>query len=211
MVPREIGEEAAASTLGTDRAWEVNPSFALTEKTMPRVSQVGHDLDGIPLAIELAAARLKMLTVDQLAVRLKDRFRVLTGGSRTLPRQQTLRAAIDWSFGLLGESERALLRRLSIFAGGFRLEAAEEVCAWDPLTADEILDLLDALAAKSLLVVDEERDVPRYRLLETIRQYVAERVTAASEDRPLQTRHREWFLEVARHGEQELHGPNQLA
>ena len=209
-LPLEIVAESAAIALFTDRARAVNPSFTLTEKTMPLVSQVCHDLDGIPLAIELAAARLKMLTVDQLAVRLKDRFRVLTGGSRTLPRQQTLRAAIDWSFGLLGESERALLRRLSIFAGGFRLEAAEEVCSWDPLTSDEILDLLDALAAKSLLVVDEGREVPRYRLLETIRQYAAERVTAAGEDRPLQTRHREWFLEVARRGEQELHGPNQL-
>jgi predicted ATPase/class 3 adenylate cyclase len=211
LLPLDVTAESAAVVLFTDRAAAANPSFTLTEKSAPLVVQICGALDGIPLAIELAAARLKMLSIEQLAVRLKDRFRVLTGGSRTaLPRQQTLRAAIDWSFELLAEPERALLRRLSIFAGGFRLEAAEAICAWDPLTADDVLDLLDALAAKSLLVVEEARDVPRYHLLETIRQYAAERVTAAAEDKPLQTRHREWFLDVARRGEQELHGPDQL-
>src|SRR5262249_41289423 len=154
------------------RAGTVQPRFRLTRQNAHAVAQICQRLDGIPLALELAAARVKLLTVDQIAERLDDRFRLLTGGSRTaLPRHQTLRAAIDWSYDLLAEPERTLLRRLSVFAGGWTLEAAEAVCADENLAADAVLELLAHLVDKSLVLVEEsgEGEV-RYRLLETMRQ-----------------------------------------
>lgn len=206
----EVLAQSAAVALFLDRAAGVNPSFRLTEKSAPLVVQICRELDGIPLAIELAAARLMMLSVEQIADRLKDRFRLLTGGSRTaLPRQQTLRAAIDWSFELLTAPERMLLRRLSVFAGGFALDAAESVCARDSIDPADVLDLLTALASKSLLVVDEKLD-RRYRLLETLRQYAAERMSQAGEAKQLQELHRGWFLSLAERAENELHGPEQF-
>lgn len=129
-------------------------------------------MDGIPLAIELAAARVKALPVEKLAERLDDRFRLLTGGSRTaLPRQQTLRATIDWSYDLLTEPERALLRRVSVFAGGWTLEAAEAIGSGDGIEEREVLNLLTTLVEKSLVQYEEQEGEERYRLLETVRHY----------------------------------------
>jgi predicted ATPase/class 3 adenylate cyclase len=158
--------------LFVDRAATVLPTFTVTEENAPAVAQVCRRLDGIPLALELAAARVKALPVQQLAARLEDRFRLLTGGSRTaLPRQQTLRATMDWSYDLLSEPERALLRRLSVFHGGWTLEAAEAVCVAEGIEAEAILDLLTALVDRSLVLYEEQEEAGRYRLLETVRQY----------------------------------------
>jgi predicted ATPase len=199
-----------AVRLFIDRALLVQPSFAVTNANAPAVAEVCHCLDGIPLAIELAAARVKLLSPEQIMGRLEDRFRLLTGGSRTaLPRQQTLRAAIDWSYDLLSEGERVLLRRLSVFAGGWSLEAAEAVCGGEGIAAAEVLDLLTQLADKSLLLVDEGEGAARYRLLETIRRYGAEKRASAGEEGVLRERHRDWYLVLAEEAEPELQGPRQ--
>jgi predicted ATPase/class 3 adenylate cyclase len=205
-------DEVAASTavaLFVDRARSASPSFQLTGQNAPLVVQVCQRLDGIPLAIELAASRLSLLSLPQMLTRLNDRFRLLTGGRRTaLPRQQTLRAAIDWSHEMLAEPERTLLRRVSVFSGGFTLDLAEEICAWPALDAADILDLLGTLVSKSLVVYEEAG--PRYRLLETIREYAAERARVSVEDVELQKRHRARFLALAEEADRELHGPTQL-
>src|SRR6202011_5624338 len=137
----------------------------------PALVKVCRRLDGIPLAIELAAARLRVLTVEQIAARLDDRFRLLTGGSRTaLRRQQTLRALVDWSHDLLSDREQTLFRRLAVFAGGWQLEAAEEVCGFGDLDSSDVLDLLGSLVDKSLVVIDHgAAETERFRLLETLR------------------------------------------
>ncbi|MDQ6710307.1 MAG: adenylate/guanylate cyclase domain-containing protein, partial [Candidatus Dormibacteraeota bacterium] len=204
--------ESAAVALFADRAMAASPTFRITEANAAQVVQVCQRLDGIPLAIELAASRLSLLTLPQLVTRLNDRFKVLTGGRRTsLPRQQTLRATIDWSYELLSEPERVLLRRVFVFAGGFTLELAEEVCAWDPLDADDLIDLLSALVAKSLVAVEEQPGGFRYRQLETIREYAAERARTAGEEVEVQGRHRSRFLALALEAEDNIHGPEQLA
>ena len=201
--------ESAAVALFVDRATAAAPSFQLTKENASQVVQICQRLDGIPLALELAAKRLSLLTLPQMISRLDDRFRLLTGGGRTaLPRQQTLRAAIDWSHELLAEPERTLLRRVSVFAGGFSLELAEEICAWEPLDPADMLDLLGTLVSKSLVVYEEAGS--RYRLLETIREYAVERARGAKEDGELQTRHRTRFLTLAEEAEREMHGPAQL-
>ncbi len=139
-------------------------------------------LDGIPLAIELAAARVKALSVEQIAVRLDDRFRLLTGSGRgALPHHQTLRAALDWSYNLLTEPERTLLRRLAVFAGGFSLDAAEAVCVGSDLDVAQVLDLLTRLVDKSLVLFEEHNGEGRYLLLETVRQYALDRLLEAGE------------------------------
>jgi tetratricopeptide (TPR) repeat protein len=169
-------------------------------------------LDGIPLAIELAAARLKVLSLEQIVLRLDNRFRLLTGGSRTaLPRQQTLRATIDWSYELLSEAERALLRRLSVFSGGASLEAVEAVCTGELIDAGEVLDLLTDLTSKSMVLVADSGNAPRFGLLETIRQYGQEQLLEACEAEDLRRRHRDWFLSLAGRAEHELRGPEQLS
>jgi non-specific serine/threonine protein kinase len=174
------------------------------------VAQVCYRLDGMPLAIELAAARVKVLAVEQIAARLDDRFRLLTGGSRTvLPRHQTLRAAIDWSYHLLSETERALLRRLAVFSGGWTLEAAESVCANECGAASGILDLLTSLVDKSLVLVETRRGEARYRLLETVRQYGADRLEESGESGDLKRRHLGWYLAVAERAAPKLRGPEQ--
>ena len=151
-------------------------------------------LDGIPLALELAAARVRALPVEQLASRLDDQLRLLTGGSRAaLPRQQTLRAAVDWSYALLPEPERVLLRRLSVFAGGWPLAAAEGVCAGDGLDAADIFALLVDLVDKSLVVAEPEGDEARYRLLEILREYGGERLREVGEEAVVRRRHLEWY------------------
>ncbi len=184
------------------RAQAARPGFALTAANAALVVQLCAQLDGIPLALELAAARLRALPLDQLAARLDDRFRLLTGGSRTaLPRQQTLQATLDWSYRLLEEEECLLLRRLSVFAGGWTLEAAEVVCADAAIEAWRVLDLLTGLVDKSLVVPDELGTAPRYRLLETVRQYARERLGETGEGAAVRDRHRDWCLVLAEQSE----------
>lgn len=175
--PAEVVSRFDAVRLFTARAEAVRTGFRVTSDNARAVASLCHRLDGMPLAIELAAARLRILSPEQIASRLDDRFRLLTGGSRTaLPRQQTLQAAIDWSYDLLEEQEKVLFDRLSVFQGGFTLEAAEAVCASAPLDAHRVLDLLSHLVDKSLVTAADARDGVRYRMLETLRQYGRERL-----------------------------------
>jgi non-specific serine/threonine protein kinase len=186
---------------------------------------ISRRLDGLPLAIELAAARFGVLSVGQIAERLDDRYRLLTSGGRTaLPRQQTLRAAMDWSHALLTGPERALLRRLAVFAGGFSLEAAEAVCGDkgqgmgdtgeeetrsrvpSRVRSEDVLDLLAQLVDKSLVIAERQDGAARYRLLETVRQYAREKLDDAEEGVAVRDRHRDWYLALAEAAEPELHG-----
>src|SRR5687768_9686059 len=170
-------DASEAVRLFVDRAQAAVASFQLTAANAASVAQICRRLDGLPLAIELAAARSRALPPEQLAARLDDSFRVLTSGSRTaVPRHRTLREAIDWSYRLLDERERTLLQRLSPFAGDFTLEAAESVCADADFDAGDVLDTLGALVDKSLVVMREAEGTARYYLLETIRQFAAERL-----------------------------------
>jgi predicted ATPase len=192
------------------RAVAVQPSFRLTPANAPAVTAVCHALDGIPLAIELAAARVRALSVEKVAERLSDRFRLLTGGDRTtLPRQQTLRACIDWSHNLLAERERVLLRRLAVFAGGWTLEAAEAVGSGGDIVTSDVLDLLTGLVEKSL--VESEAAVKRYRLLETVRQYAQEQLDASGEGDATRSRHGAFYLVLALEAKPMLVGPEQGA
>jgi predicted ATPase/DNA-binding SARP family transcriptional activator len=197
-------EDAEAVRLFVERARDAVPGFALSDANAAAVAQVCRRLDGIPLAIELAAARAKVLAPEQIARRLDDVFALLASGARTvLPRHRTLRAVIDWSYEMLSEEERLLLQRLSVFAGGFSLEAAERVCADGRIARAEVLELLAMLVDRSLVTMQEVEEVARYRLLETVRQYGAERLRAAGEEEALQDRHLAFFLDLA--GEAEPH------
>ncbi|TME39743.1 MAG: tetratricopeptide repeat protein [Chloroflexi bacterium] len=210
LPPVETLADYAAIALFVDRSTAALGDFALDADNAPLVAEVCERLDGIPLAIELAAAKLRVLSLAQVARRLGDRYRLLTGGSRTaLPRQQTLRAAIDWSYDLLSDPQQATLRKLSVFAGGISLEAAEEVCAGAIIEPADVVDLLADLVAKSLLVVDRTGDDARYRMLETIRQYASERLLDAGEAEPVRDRHRAWFQALAEQAEPELRGSRQ--
>lgn len=187
--------ECDAARLFLERARAVNPSFALTNENAASVTQICRRLDGIPLAVELAAARVRSLPPQQIAARLDDRFRLLTGGSRTaLPRHRTLRAAFDWSFDLLPAAEQVLLCRLSVFGGSLSLEAAEGVCGGGPVNRDDVLDLLSYLVDKSLLMPEEGSTEARYRMLETIRDYAQERMSESGEAPAVYARHRDWFV-----------------
>ncbi|MBV9852517.1 MAG: tetratricopeptide repeat protein [Armatimonadetes bacterium] len=192
--------------LFADRAALGQPGFALTAQNVSGVVQICRQLDGIPLAIELAAARVGVLPVDRLASRLSDSFRLLTRGSRTvLPRHQTLQATMDWSYALLTETERAVLCRLSVFAGGWTLEVAEQVCADDSVPPDEATEALFRLADKSLVVVEDDAEGGgRCRLLETIRQYGGERLVALNEAPAMRRRHYDWALAWARDSDARL-------
>jgi non-specific serine/threonine protein kinase len=188
----------SAVRLFVERARARQPGFGLTEGNAAAIVEVCRRLDGIPLAIELAAARLGALSVEQIAARLDDRFRLLTGGPRTvLPRQQTLRAAIDWSYDLLSEAERVLLRRLAVFQGGWTLEAAEAICAGDGLARGAILDGLTGLVEKSQVYLEEAEGEMRYRLLETVQQYASEQLDAAGDAVDVRDRHLDWYLALA--------------
>jgi len=201
-----------AARLFVERAVAAQPSFVLTDRNAIAVAQICHRLDGIPLALELAAARVKALSAEQIAARLDDRFRFLTGGSRTaLPRQQTLQAMIDWSYSLLTDPERRLFRRLSVFIGGWTLAAAETVCAGEGLEAQEVLDLLIQLVNKSLVVAEEQGDESRFRLLETIRQYARARLFESEEIRTVANRHVDFFTKLAEEAEQNLSSHEQQA
>jgi predicted ATPase/DNA-binding SARP family transcriptional activator len=186
-----------AVRLFTERAAAARPGFCLDEQTGPLVAEICRRLDGLPLAIELAAARIRTLPVQEIASRLDDRFGLLTTGARTaIRRQQTLRAAIDWSYELLSEPERLLLARLSVFAASWSLEAAEAVCGDHQLPADQVLDLVSRLVDRSLLR-PEPGPAARFRLLETIRAYASERLQELGEKAALQPRHAEYFLGLA--------------
>jgi predicted ATPase/DNA-binding CsgD family transcriptional regulator/tetratricopeptide (TPR) repeat protein len=190
-------ERHAAIRLFVERAAAVRPGFALGADNAAAVIGLCRTLDGIPLAIELAAARIGALSVEQIAARLGDRFLLLASGDRTAPpRQQTLRAAVDWSYDLLSEPEQALLRRLAVFAG-WSLDMAEQVCADEAMPADRVLDLLTALIDKSLVTLDAELSGDaRYRLLDTIREYAAGRLVASGEQPELLRRHRDYMLRL---------------
>ena len=198
-----VGSSILASELGSidacqlfvERAKAVQPAFELTDQNARSVAQLCRRLDGIPLAIELAAARVRTLPVEQIASRLDDRFRLLTGGSRTaVARHQTLRATIDWSYDLLTDPERGVLRRLSVFAGGATLEAAESVCADDSIDSMDILDVLGRLVEKSLVFTDPAASEARFRLLETVREYARTKLIEANEGESTFRRHRDLYL-----------------
>jgi predicted ATPase/DNA-binding CsgD family transcriptional regulator/Tfp pilus assembly protein PilF len=193
-----VGDELAgheAIRLFAARAAGARPGFALTEQNLASVARLCRTLDGIPLGIELSAARVRALSVDQIADRLRDRFQLLDSGDRTAPpRQQTLRATVDWSYELLDGPEQMLLRRLAVFSG-WNLDMAEQVCSDDAIPAEAVLDLLISLIDKSLVVLDGEvAGDARYRLLDTIREYALERLVAAGEESRLFLRHRECVL-----------------
>ena len=197
--------------LFAERGQAIQKTFALNGSNALPVAQICASLEGIPLAIELAAARVKSMTVEQIAVRLEDHLGLLTGGSRTaMSRQQTLRATLDWSYELLTESERVLLRRLSVFAGGWTLEAAERVVAGETIEDREVCDLLAALVDKSLVLFEEEPDAGgRYRLLEMVRQYAAERLRSSGETDRMRLRHRQWCVELAEEADTRLDSAEQ--
>ena len=186
-----------AIRLFAERAAAASPGFTLAADNADAVARLCRMLDGVPLAIELAAARVRALSIEQIAVRLADRFRLLATGDRTAPlRQQTLRAAVDWSYELLTEPEQILLRRLSVFAG-WNLEMAEQVCADKAIPVGRVLDLLAALIDKSLVTLDAELDgLARYRLLDTIKEYAAARLAASGEGPAIRLRHRDYLLRL---------------
>src|SRR5688572_21257590 len=184
--------------LFVERATKVEPHFRLTATNASFVTQICHRLDGIPLAIELAAARVKLFTPEQIAARLDDRFKLLTGGSRTaLPRQQTLRALIDWSYQTLNETEQQVLRRLAVFSGGWTFEASESVVG-----EMEAMDGLSGLVNKSLVKVEEQDGESRYRYLETIRQYAMEKLLESGDTVDARNRHLAYFIDYARDAEE---------
>ncbi len=193
-----------AVRLFAERARVHQQDFVIDEESAPQAATICRRLDGIPLALELAAARLSSMSLAQVADRLDQRFRLLTGGSRNaMPRQQTLQATVDWSFGLLSQAERDTLTRLSVFAGGFDLEAAESVCTSSTVDALDVLDLLGSLVDKSLVVADHTPQAVRYRLLETIRQYSAQELLRAQGDAEvlaIRDRHAAYYLELAKLG-----------
>ena len=212
LPPPERLSEAVAVALFVARARERRADFALTTQNACAVAQVCARLDGIPLAIELAAARVDSLGVEGIAARLDDRFRLLTGCPRSaLPRQRTLRAALDWSYALLSDAERLLLDRLSVFAGGWTLDAAEAVCSGEGVEAWEILDLLDSLVRKSLVQTEEVGGDLRYRLLETVRQFGQERLAAAGAAEVMPNRHLAWYLTLAEEAAPHLEGMEHVA
>jgi predicted ATPase/class 3 adenylate cyclase len=200
----------AAARLFIDRALAVKPSFQVSDANAPAIAAICRHLDGIPLALEQAAARMRTMSVEELNQRLDKRFHVLTGGSRTaLPRQQTLRALIDWSYDLLDRGERTTLARLGIFAGGWTLRAAERVCAGDDVAEEEVLDVLASLVDKSMVVADERNGATRYRMLETMREYARERLVAMREADALSQRHLAFYLAFAEEADPGLVGPKQ--
>ncbi|HKH94486.1 MAG TPA: BTAD domain-containing putative transcriptional regulator [Gemmatimonadaceae bacterium] len=198
---------AEAVQLFVERARATVPSFSLSAANTPAVTEICRRLDGIPLAIELAAARVRVLSPEQIARRLDDAFRLLTTGSRTaLARHRTLRATMEWSFALLAAREQTLLRRLAIFAGSFTLDAAEVVCAGEPLETEDILDGVSALVDKSLVTMEPGDGMARYRLLETVRQYGVERLVEAGELPAMERRFAEYFLAMIEEAEPTLIG-----
>lgn len=210
-LPASVGASDAMASeavrLFVERAREVAPDFALTEENSAAVVEVCRRLDGIPLAIELAAARIKVLGPDEIRARLDDAFGILSSQKRTvIPRHRTLRATMDWSHALLAEPERALLRRLAVFRGGATLDAVEAVCPGEPIGEGDLLDTLARLVDRSLVTVREHEGASRYFLLETVRQYAAERLTASGEREAVHRRHLAHFLAVAEEADPHFRG-----
>lgn len=202
--------QASAVRLFVSRATAAAPAFTLDESNARDVAELCHRLDGIPLALELAATRVRALGIRGLLTRIDDRFRVLTCGHRGAPpRQQTLRAMIDWSWELLSKPEQLVLRRLAAHADGCTLEAAEVVCADEDLPADQVLELLARLVDRSLVVMAETPVGPRHRLLESVAAYCSERLHEADEVATVRRRHRRYYTALARRADEELRGPNQ--
>ncbi len=195
-VPADALVDSEATQLFIERASAVDPAFTPTPDNAGTIARICRRLDGIPLAIELAAARVVVLSPEQIEARLQDRFRLLTGGARTaVARQRTLEATVDWSYQLLSDVERQLLSRLSVFPAAWTLEAAEHVCGGDGINENDVLDLLSRLVSKSLVVVDSEfAGERRYRFLETVRQYARERLVQAGAADRLRERHFEFFF-----------------
>lgn len=212
LTPTDLLLEYEGICLFVERARAVKSDFVLTKQNAAAVLQICQRLDGIPLALELAAARTKLLSADHIAGRLNDRFNLLTQGSRTaLPRQQTLRATVDWSYDLLPKEARILFQRLSVFAGGFTLEAVEAICSEEPLIPRTLLDVLARLVDRSLVKVERQGDYERYRLLETIREYAREKLDESGETDRLRQRHRDFFIALAEQIESKLKGVEQFA
>jgi predicted ATPase len=206
--PVDETERSEAGRMFIERAQAAVPEFALTMRNALAVAEVCRQLDGIPLAIEFAAARVRLLDVEQIAARLDDRFRLLVGGNRTAsPRQQTLRAAVQWSYELLSDPERRLFERLAVFAGGWTLEGAERVCGGDGLDPRNVLDVLGQLVDKSLVVAEASPEGSvRYRMLETLRHYAQEQQAARTIIESTTQRHAEYYAELAERAEPELTG-----
>jgi predicted ATPase/class 3 adenylate cyclase len=203
---------AEAVHLFVDRAVAANPRFALDDATAPAVTTICSRLDGIPLAIELAAARVRTMTAQDISRRLDDGFRLLTTGSRmALPRHQTLRATIDWSYDLLSLPEQIVFRRLSVFAGGLTLDAAEQVCVGRGVDGAAVLDLVPLLVSRSLVILQEDPGRGRYRVLEPIREYGYAELRAAEEEGEVRERHLRWCIHVAEEAEPELRTGDQVA
>lgn len=200
----------ASAALFADRARATLPGFELDHVTAPVVAQICRRLDGIPLAIELAAARVKTLTLPEIAAHLDDRFRFLVGGARTADaRQQTLRATVEWSHQLLDEQERIVFRRLSVFSGGWTVQSAEQVTAGGGVDRGEILGLLARLVDRSLITADHGEGSTRFRMLETLRQYAEEQLVAAGEHERLKEAHAAYFTALAEEAEPALRGAQQ--
>jgi non-specific serine/threonine protein kinase len=208
--PRADAKSIARSDavqLFTERARQHRPRLDLEAQRARVVAEICVRLDGIPLALELAAARVAVLPVEQILRLLTERFRLLTSGDRDLPRHQTLRAMLDWSYDLLDDTERKLFARLSVFAGGWTLEAASQVCGGAPITKDDMVYVLIGLIEQSLVVADEDGD--RYRMLETVRQYARDRLLESGEGERWRDRHLAYFLALAEEAEPKLEGTQQ--
>jgi len=200
----------AAVRLFVERAQSHKPNFALNEREAPAVAELVSRLEGIPLALELAAARVRSLSVSDINLRLRDRYKLLTGGARTLQqRQQTLRALVDWSYDLLNPDEQTVLQRVGVFVGGFDFAAAEQVCGADPIDSLDVMDLLSSLVDKSLAMMQERAQGTRYRMLETIREYALEKLEQAGEAATAATRHCDYFFALAKEGREGLKGAEQ--
>ena len=202
--------KSTAVRLFVERAQQHKPSFSLTAKEAPAVAELVARLEGIPLALELAAARVRALAVAEINHRLEDRYKILTGGARVLQvRQQSLRALVDWSYDLLSDVEQCVLARLSVFAGGFDLAAAETVCDAEPISAGDVLDILSSLVEKSLVLLEEGEDAGRYRMLETIRDYASEKLGLASDAADVAVRHCVHYFNESKEANHGMMGPDQ--
>ena len=210
QTPESLSKSESAR-LFVERAAQGQPDFHVTPQNAAALASICRRLDGIPLAIELAAARVRTLSLEEINSKLDQRFRLLTGGSRTaLPRQQTLRSLIDWSYVLLNEQEQRLMQRVSVFSGGWTLEAAESVCSGDGIEEWEVMDLLSSMVDKSLATVDLSGTVARYRLLETVRQYARDRLLESDHAYESRNRHLANYLALAERAAPNLNGPDQL-
>jgi predicted ATPase/class 3 adenylate cyclase len=202
--------ESTAVQLFVERAKLHKPGFALTEREAPAIAELVARLEGIPLALELAAARVRSLSLTEINKRLQDRYKLLVSGDRTLQaRQQTLRALVDWSYDLLQDDEQVLLARIAVFAGSFDLAAAEAICGVAPLSPDGILDLITSLVEKSLINMEEGDEGARYRVLETIRDYAREKLVLRQEQAAIAAAHCSYFFSFAKASNQGLQGPEQ--